>query len=195
MSQSAIAGAILADAFLHYPLMLYAFNEQTEAQRKKRLLHLYNGCANACNKFGGVHVSNNQKAAVVWLSGKNFPLGLIREIQSGMIAMPIKIGIKSLLRLINHDAISEGWIRKNAGEEMGYIWCIGVDASERGKGYSRIMIEHSITAMKAQGLNEFWLKTEDPKNVAIYLKLGFDLVHEILVENSGIKTWIFRKAE
>jgi len=193
MQQITSAGTILAEAFLHYPLMLYAFSEQTEEQRSRSLLHLYSGCANACSKFGGVHVSDNQKAAIVWLSGKNFPLGLFREIQSGMISLPFKLGVKSLLRLVNHDAVSEGWIRKNAGEKMGYIWCVGVAASERGKGYSRLMIEHSITAMKAQGLNEFWLKTEDPKNVAIYLKLGFDLVHEITAKSSGIKTWIFRK--
>jgi len=194
MQKSALAGAILADAFLHYPLMLYAFSEQTEAQRSRSLLHLYNCCANACNKFGGLHVSDNHKAAIVWLSGKNFPLGLYRELQSGMATLPFKAGVKSTLRLVNHDAVSEGWIRRNAGEKMGYIWCVGVAASERGKGYSRIIIENSITEMKAQGLNEFWLKTEDPKNVAIYLKLGFDLVHEITAKSSGIKTWIFRKS-
>ena len=173
--------------------MLYAFSEQTEEQRSRSLLHLYSGCANACSKFGGVHVSDNQKAAIVWLSGRNFPLGLFREIQSGMFSLPFKLGVTSLLRLVNHDAASEGWIRKNAGEKMGYIWCVGVAPSERGKGYSRLMIERSITAMKEQGLDEFWLKTEDPKNVAIYLKLGFDLVNEITAKSSGIKTWIFRK--
>lgn len=188
------AGAILADAFLHYPLMQYAFEGRTEETRSKGLLHLYTSCAAASSKFGGVIVTPDKNGALIWLSGQNFPLGLMREIKSGMATIPFNLGPKATLRLINHDAVPEGWIRRQAGEKMGYIWCLGVAASQRGKGYSRVLIEQSIVDMRRQGLTEFWLKTEDPRNVAIYLKLGFELVHETVVKSSGIKSWVFRKS-
>lgn len=192
MIPSKVAAKILADAFKHYPLMLYAFEGKTEQARSQCLMHLYSACAHACTKFGGLAVNEPQTAAIVWLAGKNFPLGLLRELQSGMISVPLNLGVKPTLRLVNHDAVSEQWIRKNAGERMGYIWCLGVLEAQRGKGLSRIMIEKSIAQMKAQGLNEFWLKTEDPKNVAIYRKLGFEMVHQTVVKSSGIQTWIFK---
>jgi hypothetical protein len=43
-------------------------------------------------------------------------------------------------------------------------------------------------------MNSFWLKTEDQKNAAIYLKLGFELVYDIVVKSSGIKNWVFKKS-
>jgi ribosomal protein S18 acetylase RimI-like enzyme len=187
------AGAILANAFLHYPLMQYAFEGRTEEARSKGLLNLYTSCAAASSKFGGVIVTPDKNGALIWLPGQNFPLGLLREIKSGMATIPFKLGPKATLRLINHDAVPEGWIRQQASEKMGYIWCLGVAASQRGKGYSRVLIEQSIADMRRQGLTEFWLKTEDPRNVAIYLKLGFELVHETVVKSSGIKSWVFRK--
>ena len=193
MSQQPNATKILAEAFLHYPLMKYAFEERTVEERSKSLHHLYKCCISACNKYGGVIITEDNQGALIWLSGKNFPLGLMREIKSDMWTIPFRLGVKPTLRLMNHDNVPEGWIKKNAGEKMGYIWCVGINANERGKGYSRKLIDESIAQMRAQGMNEFWLKTEDEKNVAIYRKLGFELVCETLVKSSGLKSWVFRK--
>lgn len=76
---------------------------------------------------------------------------------------------------------------------MDYIPCLHMAVYQRGKGYSRILIDKAIAEMKAQGLTSFWLKTEDPKNVAIYLKLGFELIHETVVKSSGINSWVFKR--
>ena len=35
-------------------------------------------------------------------------------------------------------------------------------------------------------------KTEDAKNVLIYQKLGFELVHETLLKSSALKSWVMR---
>jgi GNAT superfamily N-acetyltransferase len=193
MSKTKIAGEILAEAFLHYPLMTYAFEGQNDDNRKRNLLQLYTNCAKACNKYGGVEVLENNEGVLIWLSGNNFPLGFLREIKSGMAAIPFHIGVKPTLRLMNHDAVPETWIKKNAGESFGYIWCLGVLAANRGKGWSRILIDRSIAEMKKSGINEFWLKTEDPKNVLIYNKMGFVVMYETEVKSSGIRSWVMKK--
>ena len=110
-----------------------------------------------------------------------------------MWTIPFKLGAKATLRLMNHDSEPEGWIAKNAGKNYGYIWVVGVATTHRGKGYSRQLIDQAIADMRAQGINEFWLKTEDPKNVTIYQKLGFELVYETLVKSSGLKSWVMRR--
>jgi ribosomal protein S18 acetylase RimI-like enzyme len=187
------AGKILADAFLHYPLMQYAFEGRSEEERAKALHQMYSCCVPAAALYGGVILSEGKQGALIWLNGKNFPLGLLREIKSSMWTIPFHLGAKTTLRLMNHDAVSEGWIAKNAGEKFGYIWCVGVNANSRGKGYSKKIIDQAITDMRAQGMNEFWLKTEDPKNVTIYQKLGFELVYETVVKSSGLKSWVMRR--
>ncbi len=187
------AGTIIAKAFLHYPLMQYAFAGHTEEKRQQLLNHLYTRCVAAADIYGGVLVTPEKQGAVIWLPGKNFQLTLLHEIRSGMALIPFQIGIKQTLRLMNHDGESEGWLRKNASVNMGYIWCIGVSAEARGNGYSRMLIDQSLGQMRELGLSECWLKTEDPKNVTIYQKLGFTLMNEMTVKSSGIKSWAMKK--
>lgn len=188
-----LAGEILAEAFLHYRLMRYAFEGRSEDDFKKRVLYLYTHCAKAAAKYGGVIITPDKQGSVIWLNGHNFPLGLIKEVKAGMAALPFKLGAKSTLRLMNHDAVPEGWIKQNASAKMGYIWCIGVKQQARGKGYARQLIDEAIAHMRAQGMDEFWLKTEDEKNVAIYKQLGFALMLETTVKSSGLKSWVFKK--
>ncbi len=76
---------------------------------------------------------------------------------------------------------------------MGYIWCIGVLNEARGKGYSRLLCEQSMGQMRQLGLSTCWLKTEDPKNVTIYQKLGFRVMNEMVVKSSGIASWAMMK--
>ena len=193
MISSQRAGEILADAFLHYPLMCYAFDGHTVEERSKLVLQLYTRCAAAASMYGGIVATDDLTAALIWLPSSNFPLSLWQEVRSGMGLIPVKLGPKATLRLIRHDAEPEGWIRQQEDEKMGYIWCLGVAADQRGKGYSRILIDKTIAEMKAQGLTSFWLKTEDPKNVAIYLKLGFEMIYETVVKSSGINSWVFKR--
>jgi hypothetical protein len=172
-----IASRVLAGAFLHYPLMKFAFEGHTEEERAAMLLKLYTGCVSAAKIYGGIHTTPDDLGAVIWLPGRSFPLTLSMEIRSGMWTLPVQLGQKATLRLMNHDRESEGWIKKNAGRNMGYIWCIGV----------------AIEQMRQMGLKECWLKTEDPKNVTIYQKLGFTVAKHMIVKSSGIDSWAMRK--
>lgn len=192
-STKAKAAKIISTAFKQYPLMLYAFKELSDERRAIMLQRLYGKCVSGAAMYGGVIVTPDEQGAVLWLPGKNFTLGLVKEIRSGMASIPFQIGVRSTLRLMNHDGESEGWITKHAGHRMGYIWVVGVLPEARGKGYSRLLINQCIELMREQGLTECWLKTEDRKNVTIYQKLGFTLVNEMVVKSSGIQSWAMRK--
>ena len=188
-----IASRVLADAFLHYPLMKFAFEGHTEEERAALLLKLYSGCVSAAKIYGGIHTTPDNLGAVIWLPGRYFPLTLTMEIRSGMWTLPVQLGQRATLRLMSHDRESEGWIKKKAVRDMGYIWCVGVGIQTRGRGYSRMLIDECIEEMRKLGLKECWLKTEDPKNVTIYEKLGFTLMNHMGVKSSGIDSWAMRK--
>ena len=187
------ATRIIAEAFINYPLMQYAFEGQSEERRAVRLRRLHGHCVDAAALYGQVLVTPDELGALIWLPGKNFPVTLPMEIRSGMALIPLQIGIRSTLRLMNHDGESEGWVRKNAGKNMGYIWVVGVLAKARGKGYSRLLIDQSIEQMREQGITECWLKTEDPVNVGIYQHLGFTLMNEMVVKSSGMRSWAMKR--
>jgi ribosomal protein S18 acetylase RimI-like enzyme len=185
---------ILANAFLHYPLMLYAFEGCSESQRLKLLHHLYYHCVRASAMYGGVITNQDGSGALIWLSGESFPMGLWHEVKAGMWALPFRLGLKATLRLVGHDSTPENWIKNYGDNKIGYIWCVGVNANARGQGLSRKLVEEGISEMKQLGMETFWLKTEDPKNVAIYQKLGFEVVNEMIVKGSGLKSWMMKRA-
>ena len=56
----------------------------------------------------------------------------------------LEVGVKATLRLMNHEGASEQWIKDNSTGKMGYIWCVGVLADQRGRGHSRTLIDASI---------------------------------------------------
>jgi GNAT superfamily N-acetyltransferase len=193
MSKNDIASQVIADAFFNYATMTYAFGGYSEAQRMAGTQKLFRRCVAAADKFGGIVTTPDNKGALIWLSGDYFPMGIVNEITSGMLAIPFEIGVKPTLRLMGHEQDSEVWIKKNSSGKMGYIWCVGVLEEMRGKGLSRVLIDHSIADMKAAGITDYWLKTEDPKNVEVYKKLGFEMKREIIVKQSGLPTWFFNK--
>lgn len=187
------ASQIFAAAFSQYPLMQYAFEGCSEEKKARGRLALYTHCAKAAQIYGGLHLTDDEQGAIIWLPSQHYQLGLWREFVSGMVAIPFKLGPKATLRLINHEAVLDNWIRKHAGDKMGYVWVVGVLANARGKGYSRWLIEKAIADMKAQGLTEFWLSTEAPQNVLIYQKMGFEVMLEMVVPSSGLQAWIMKK--
>ncbi|MES2621836.1 MAG: hypothetical protein V4615_13385, partial [Bacteroidota bacterium] len=83
MNTNQQAVQILADSFLHYPLMRFAF-DTTDAHRSVLLQKLFNKSVAAASMFGGVLVSNDGHAALIWQTGKCFPLTLWNELFAGM---------------------------------------------------------------------------------------------------------------
>lgn len=192
LNDNHIAGEILAEAFKHYPLIQHAFDGSSEQRKTQGLMALYTGCAGASFLYGGVELHPSKQGALVWLHGMHFPMGIVKELKSGMLQIPFKAGLLPVLRLVNHDKIAETWIRKNAGEKMGYIWCVGVLSDARGKGICRNLFDIALAELKARGLKEAWLKTEDPKNVLIYERLGFKVMQEFQIKSSGLPSFAMR---
>jgi ribosomal protein S18 acetylase RimI-like enzyme len=191
--QIAIVGRILAAAFHRYPLMMYAFAGLRDEERARRLQCLYTRCTQAATLYGGGVLAEKQEGAAIWLHPDHFQLSLPEELKSGMAWLPLELGIRPTLRLVRHDGESEGWIKQYAPASIGYLWCIGVPPEMQGRGIGRWLINECTTQMRAAGLSECWLKTEDPKNVAIYQKLGFEMMRMMTVKSSGIPSWAMRR--
>ena len=188
-----VAARVIADAFLHYPLMTYAFEGRTEQERALLLHKLYKKCVSAAQIYGGVITREDELGAAIWLPGEHFMLSTVKEILSGMALIPFAIGPKATLRLMNHESVSEGWIKKNARPDMGYIWNVGVSAEARRRGFCAVLIDQCIDQMRLMDIKECWLKTEDPINVTIYQKLGFTVMNHMVVKSSGVDSWAMRK--
>ncbi|KAF0697049.1 Aste57867_12233 [Aphanomyces stellatus] len=185
---------VLAQAFLHYPSMDWAFEGESDAEQLRKLVITYDALLDAVQRYGGVVHASDGTGALLWLPGTHFPLGLWRELWTSIAALPFRIGFHATKRLSDHEDESIDYIVTHGTKStMGVIWNVGVAPAGRGKGHCRDMVRRAIDAMRADGLREFWLATDAAVNVAIYEKLGFEVVHKRVVRCSGIQSWVMRQ--
>ncbi|CAK4677219.1 unnamed protein product [Aphanomyces euteiches] len=170
----------LAQAFLHYPCMKYAFDGMTEAERLEKLTILE-------------RTTKDGNGALLWLAGKNFPLSLEQSEQSGITELPAPLGMTVIQRFASHTREGNNYVVQHAGKTMGWIWVLGVAPESQGKGHGRYLVEKAVADMRAQGMTEFWLVTESEVNVIIYKKLGFQVMHEHVLFSSGIRKWTMKR--
>ncbi|CAK4614134.1 hypothetical protein LEN26_015602 [Aphanomyces euteiches] len=175
--------------------MKYAFEGHSDQEQLEKLIVMYRIMTAGVMVYGGVVETTDGTGALHWISGKNFPLGLWREIQYGALSLPFKLGFRVVHRLAKHDSESQEYVLKHASKSMGWIWTVGVAPEGQGKGHCRYLIETAIEQMRAQGMTEFWLTTDKEVNVVIYKKLGFEVMTERIMSDSGIKNWTMKRVE
>ncbi|KAG9403378.1 hypothetical protein AC1031_006024 [Aphanomyces cochlioides] len=188
-----LVGRSLGHAFLNYPVMKYAFEGHSDQDQLDKLIILYRTVTASAMTYGGVVETKDGNGALLWLSGKYYPLGLWREIQTGALSLPFQLGFRVIHRLAKHDTESQQYTAKHACKSMGWIWVVGIAPEGQGKGHCRYLMEKAIEQMRAQGMTEFWLTTDKEVNVTIYKKLGFEVVAEKIMSGSGIKNWTMRR--
>ncbi|KAF0701640.1 Aste57867_7935 [Aphanomyces stellatus] len=191
-----VVGDVLAAAFLHYPVMDFAFQGESEAEQARKLQIMFRFCANAARLYGGSAFTEEKDGALLWLPGSKVPLGLWRELRAGVAALPFQIGLRQVCRLMAHDVdVMQNILDRANMKQMGLIWLVGVEPTSQGKGYCRILMERAMTEMRTQGMTEFWLTTNTESNVKIYERLGFHVMDERVIKSSGLTDWVMRKLD
>ncbi|CAK4069537.1 unnamed protein product [Aphanomyces euteiches] len=188
-----LVGRSLGHAFLNYPVMKYAFEGHSDQDQLDKLIVLYRTLTASAMAYGGVVETKDGNGALLRLSGKYYPLGLWRELQTGALSLPFQLGFRVIHRLAKHDTESQQYTAKHASKSMGWIWVVGIAPEGQGKGHCRFLMERAIEQMRAQGMTEFWLTTDKEVNVTIYKKLGFEVMTEKIMSGSGIKNWTMRR--
>ncbi|OQS02686.1 hypothetical protein THRCLA_21360 [Thraustotheca clavata] len=182
------AGDILGEAFLDYPVMEYAFTKVHGQERQKLLAALYTKLADVAMEEGNVIVTEYNTGAICWVPRSSYRVIFNRKI----LAIPFLVGIVPTWRMARHSDETEEWIEKHTAQNFGYISCVGVLASGRGKGHCRALIKQCLDEMKQKGMTECWLMTDKEINVTIYTKLGFHVELEHVVKCSGLKSWAMK---
>jgi ribosomal protein S18 acetylase RimI-like enzyme len=73
-----------------------------------------------------------------------------------------------------------------------YLCTLGIEPALKGKGQGSALLQRSFGVLSKQ-FSRVVLRTEQPNNVAFYLKNGFTLSGEHVVNASKLKLWIFSR--
>jgi hypothetical protein len=187
-NQQQRAAEVLSRAFSRDPFMAYVFpNAQT---REQKLAALFQPVIRCCQRYGGVEMTAGGEGVLGWLSGEHFPLGVSQLVRTGMISIPLRIGLPAFFRLQGHEAGCDRASEQRAPAGFAYLWVVGVSPGAAGQGYGKQVIQSALAAMENRGHSSCLLRTDNEKNVAIYERLGFEPIHSATVPKSNLPFWI-----
>ena len=192
LPQQKKAAKTLGEAFANDTFMSYMLpNSQS---RVSKLIQLFIPAIKFCIHYGGIEIREQGGGILLWVSGKSLSFNLIQLIKSGLIWLPLTIGIPAFKRFYQHDRTCEHALNKHTSPNFAYLWVLGVHPDCAGRGLAKQMVTSALNKMREEGYSTCILRTENPKNVGFYEHLGFKQIYTDIPASSGIRFWLFEQA-
>lgn len=185
-SQLKQACAVMGRAFFNDPFVKYLAPDDA---RRQRLAPEFLGIVvKYCFMHGEVWTFPSVDAVACWLTpGKTSPT-LFGVFQSGMLTMPLKFGWSGFQRFNEAVSYLDNLHKQFANQPHWYLWGLGVEPSQQGKGLGRSVLQ--LVFSKADETGQFcYLETQNESNLSFYQKLGFEVATHGVVPKSSLQVW------
>jgi GNAT superfamily N-acetyltransferase len=190
-SQISAAAATLARAFHDDPLMIYTIPEP--AERARLLPEVYARMIRFGLLAGEVHTTAGAvEGAAIWMPPNAKWTRKSLE-ASGMYELASLIGNDAYQRY--RDVVGREWQarERDMTDACWYLFILGVEPRVQRRGLGGALMRPVVERADAEQL-ACYLETENERNVAFYLKQGFELiVNGEEAGTSGVKFWTFRR--
>lgn len=186
---------ILGDAFVDYPLMRYAVEDDTARRTLTGIL--YGGLAWDALRHGevwgmvpsgilgglGFHAG-----FACWLRPGKEHSTLFRQLRAGLWRLPMQLPNEAVERLTFYGDLNARYHVQFAPNPHWYLSAIGVSKTARGQGFGWRVAEPILRRADEDGVDCF-LDTHDERNVTIYERWGFQVAEKITPAEHPIPVW------
>ena len=190
---------VFYEAFVNYPLFYNIFED--EFKTKEKFLECYKkilkGIFKATIRKDSCYVGlkDGQVASVVIIeSPDNKPIGVWDYAVSGMPGIIMRLGLKNTFKFMDLSERTEVVV-KSIKQAHWHLYFLAVDPKTQSKGLGTDAIQNFVIPLvKNNNGKMITVTTNSEKNVNFYLKNGFSLVKEELIEynEKPIGNWTFR---
>lgn len=181
--------ALLARAFHTDPLFTWVVPDP--ARRARALPGVFLGALHHCRRFGGVVA--DPPGAAGWVPLHRLELDVLDLLHARLPAAALRLGPRATWRLHAHEAACQRRLAQLAAPDAAYLWMIGVEPARVGEGHGRRVVAAAL-ARAAGSHSQVLLKTEQPRNVALYAHLGFEYLTAVPAPGGGPTSWLMRRA-
>ncbi len=190
-SQIPAAAAALARAFHDDPLMIYAIPDR--AERVRLLPDVYARMIRFGVLAGEVYATAGALEGVALWLPPNAKWTRENIEASGMHQMPAFIGNDAYQRY--REVVGREWQarERDMTGSCWYLFLLGVEPSSQRRGLGGALMRPGLERADAEQV-ACYLETENERNVAFYLKQGFEMiVNGEEAGASGVRFWTFRR--
>ena len=181
-----LASKVLSNAFQEDPVFSKLIPNNKE--RYKTLFKIFKFQIKYCLKHGVVLSTSNLKGISLWYPPKNVFISIWKSIKNSSLSLIIKIKWKNLHILRKNDDFSEDLHKKLVPDPHWYLSTIGIDPKHQGKGIGSRMISFMINYI-AKDHKIIFLETNSERNVKLYKRFGFRILHKVLTPKTNIYYW------
>lgn len=169
------AAVVLGKAFTPEPLTTHFFPEEKRfaAAEAYSAIGLYLG-----TRFGEVYApTENIEAAAAWLRPGTAPFTGWQMLRAVPFLTLLRFGRNGAARLRAMGDYVDEMHKKLVPQPHWYLQIIGVDPEHQGMGYFSRLMRPMLAWTDGEGL-PCYLETLTERNVSIYKRFGFKVVHE-----------------
>jgi len=185
------AGQVLGRAFQDDPFWMWLLPDES---RRSRVVPWAMGvAARFGHRYGDVHATAGKvEGAAIWFAPGKFPLSLVRQMLSGWILAPLKLGPADFGRFMSGVNHLEHLHKRDAPPRHWYLWLLGVDPPRQGQGVGGGLIQPVLARADAEGAL-CYLETVTTRNVPFYQRHGFEVVVEGDQPRDGPHFWTMKR--
>jgi ribosomal protein S18 acetylase RimI-like enzyme len=182
------AARLLTRAFAVDPLFVHV--QPLDRMRLRGLQTIFEALLSNAGQHGGV--LSTVEGVVAWTPVRCLHANLIEQIRRGYAKVPLHFGLRATYRLQAHDDWCNCRTVAHSSLEAAYIHSVGVEPALAGRGIGSKLMNAALSRI-GQDYGLCMLRTEQPRNIRFYEKLGFRPVEQRTVPTTGLSAWFFAR--
>jgi ribosomal protein S18 acetylase RimI-like enzyme len=180
------AMAVMGRAFFKDPFLKHLVPDDV---KRARLTPEFVGIVvKYCFLYGEVWTSPSLKGVACWLLPNQTSPSFARMLRTGMLFMPLKFGWAGFQRFNDVVSYTDTLHQQFAPAPHWYLWGLGVDPSQQGKGIGGALLQPVLSRADAAG-QPCYLETQNESNLPFYQKHGFTVASDGVVPKSNLRVW------
>ena len=141
-----------------------------------------------CLSYGEVHTTPALEGVACWLPPGHSSPTLIGMLRTRLLTEPLKFGWAGFCRFTDMVAYTEKIHKRAVPGPDWYLWGLGVEPSEQGKGIGGALMRPILARADRDGL-PCYLETQNQRNLPFYERHGFEVVSDGEVPKRGLRVW------
>ncbi|NPE06804.1 MAG: GNAT family N-acetyltransferase [Asgard group archaeon] len=182
------AAKVLADAFYSDPLTQYMFPD--DETRKEQSAHYFNFTVSYGLKFGEIYAPSPEiEGLAIWYLSDKYVMNMFKQLRAGGMKLYLKLKKDNISRMMPIGRFSSEMHNKYGNFKHWYLSPIGVAPEHQGKGFGSLLLRTMLNRIDIEKLPSL-LETQNPTNVEIYKRFGYEVVTKEKIPNTEIPHWV-----